>query len=305
MNTNLHAAKRAKNDEFYTRIEDINKELSHYRNHFKGKAVFLNCDDPEWSNFWKFFELNFEFLGLKKLISTHFERDKPSYKLEISGDVNGDGKVNELDIIKTPLEQNGDFRSPECEALLEEADIVVTNPPFSLFREYIDLLVKHNKKFLVIGSQNAITYKETFPLIQTNKLWLGVTAPKVFTQPDGTEKKFGNICWFTNLKHKKRNEEIILVREYAQEEYPEYDNYYAINVDRTKDVPADYMGPVGVPITFLNVHNPSQFEILDANDFRKPHFTKVKPHGLIKDADGAVNGKTKYARILVRRKAKQ
>lgn len=313
---NLHKARSAKNDEFYTRIEDIEGELRHYRKHFKNKVVFLNCDDPEWSNFWKFFELNFEFLGLKKLISTHFERDKPSYKLEISGDVNGDGKVNGLDMIKTPLEQNGDFRSPECIELLKEADVVVTNPPFSLFREYVSLLVEHKKKFLIVGNNNAITYKEIFPLIQANKLWLGVNSNKTmeFRLPDSYQKwsrvdedgnKYGRvpaISWFTNLKHRKRNEELILVREYTQEEYPEYDNYHAINVDRTKDVPADYMGPVGVPITFLNVHNPSQFEILDANDFRKPHFTKVKPHGLIKDADGAVNGKTKYARILIRRK---
>lgn len=282
---NLHKAKSAKNDEFYTRIEDINNELKYYRSHFKSKTVLLNCDDPEWSNFWRFFALNFEFLGLKKLISTHFEAGKPSYKLEIVGDSNGDGKVNELDTIKTPLKQNGDFRSDECVALLDEADIVVTNPPFSLFREYVTLLVEHKKKFLIIGSQNAVEYREIFPLIQDNKLWLGATSPKVFIQPDGTEKKFGNIGWFTNLKHKKRNEKLILVREYEEEAYPKYDNCDAIEVSKTKDIPLDYEGVMGVPISFLNKYNPDQFSIVGSLNVPR------------------IEGKAKYKRFLIKHKS--
>ena len=179
-NKNLHKANKAKNDEFYTQLSDIEKELKHYKEHFKDKIVFCNCDDPQESNFWQYFSLNFEYLGLKKLISTHYETDKPSYKLEIVKDISGDGKVNGLDTVRTPLKQNGDFLSPECVEILKEADIVVTNPPFSLFKEYVAQLVEYDKKFLVIGNKNAITYKEIFKLIRENLIWLGYNSPNRF-----------------------------------------------------------------------------------------------------------------------------
>jgi hypothetical protein len=304
---NLHSAKKAKMDEFYTQISDIEKELQHYIPHFKDKIVFCNCDDPEWSNFWKYFELNFSRFGLKKLISTHFETDKPSYRLELKraedgGDINNDNKINHLDIIRTPLKQNGDFRSQECIDILLEADIVVTNPPFSLFREYIAQLIEYEKKFLTIGNMNAITYKDTFGLIKDNKVWLGITAPKEFIKTDKTTQKFGNICWYTNLKHKKRNEELILYKEYNEKEYPKYDNYDAINVDKVKEIPVNYQGVMGVPITFLDHYNPKQFGMLDANDFIIGNKAPIKKYGLIKDKDGAINGKAVYARILIRKK---
>lgn len=261
-NSNLHKAKTEKNDEFYTQLSDIEKELKHYKEHFKGKVIFCNCDDPEWSNFWKYFELNFDFLGLKKLVSTHFEKDKGSYKLEIIGDINGDGKVTNKDIIRTPLKQNGDFRSDESIEILKECDIVVTNPPFSLFRDFISLLAEYDKKFIVVGSMNAITYKECFKLIKENRMWLGMNYIKEFVKPDGTTQKFGNINWFTNLEHEKRNEELILYRNYNETDYPKYDNYNAINVDKTKDIPCDYFGAIGVPISFLDKYNPKQFEVI-------------------------------------------
>jgi len=257
----MHKAKKEKNDEFYTQLTDIEKEMKHYKEHFKGKVVFCNCDDPEWSNFWKYFELNFTHLGLKKLVATHFKQNEPSYKLEIIGDEKGDGVVNHLDIIKTPLQQNGDFRSPEAIAILEEADIVVTNPPFSLFREYIAQLIEYDKKFLVIGNMNAIITKEIFKLIKDNKLWLGNEMVKAFMQPDKTIKSFGNICWFTNLHHKKRNEFIDCWKTYTPTEYPKWDNYNVIEVNKVKDIPNTNL-IFGVPITFITKYNPNQFEIL-------------------------------------------
>jgi hypothetical protein len=255
-NSNLSAAKRAKNDEFYTQLTDIEKELRHYRGHFKGKTVLCNCDDPFESNFFKFFVLNFKRLGLKKLIATCYEgsavaeyRDgkaKP-YKAVVTTvhDTTGDGGVDMEDVRNlfelgenelAELDGNGDFRSEECLALLDEADIVVTNPPFSLFREYVAALMEHKKKFIVIGSQNAITYKEFFPLLKDDKVWLGSTHPKEFIQRNGTVKKFGNICWYTNLDIKKRHEELILVKKYAghEDEYPKYDNYDAIEVSKVR-----------------------------------------------------------------------
>ena len=278
-NTNMHAAKKEKNDEFYTSFEDINNEVKNYKQHFQGKVVFLNCDDPEWSQFWKYFEINFTHLGLKKLVATHFERDKPSYKLEIIGDTNGDGKVNDLDIIKTPLKQNGDFRSDEAIAILQEADIVVTNPPFSLFREYIAQLMEYDKKFLVIGNNNAVTYAAIFRAIKEGRLWLGTTSNKTmrfmldkayqkWDYMDDFGNKFGNvpaISWFTNLPHKKRNEDLFLYREYNETDYPKYDNYDAIEVSKVANIPCDYYGAMGVPITFLGKYNPEQFEILDVH----------------------------------------
>lgn len=264
-NKSLHAAKDAKNDEFYTRIEDINEEMNHYEDKFRDKIVFCNCDDPKWSNFWKYFHLNFEYLGLRKLITTHYEDGEvQTYKIEYEG---GNDEDFEEGVI-TPLTQNGDFRSPECLALLDEADIVVTNPPFSLFREYVNILMEHNKQFLIIGNMNALHYVEIFPLIMANKLWLGITSPKEFYQPDGTIKKFGNILWFTTLDHAKRHRNIDTTYLYSKrkelypELYPKFDNFDAINVNKLTEIPMDYEGIMGVPDTFLKVFNPEQYEIL-------------------------------------------
>lgn len=306
-NGSLHAAKREKNDEFFTQLTDIEKELRHYKRQLQGKVVFCNCDDPEWSNFWKYFTLNFEHLGLAKVVSTHYARGSSSYKLEYFGA----GK----DIVTTPLEGDGDFRSPECVEILKEADLVVTNPPFSLFREYVTQLMEHDKRFLIIGSNNAITYKETFKFIKENRLWLGTTAPKDFAQPDGTIKKFGNIGWFTNLEHKKRNEELVLFRTYAGNEgqYPKYDNYDAIEVSKVSDIPCDYEGAMGVPITFLDKFNPGQFQVIGlANDKRVIDDAFVQGAETYLDEQHkkfvgmvlAENGKLRatYARIIIKRK---
>jgi len=276
LNKFLQKANAAKKDEFYTQLSDIEKELGNYKSYLQDKIVFCNCDDPEESNFWNYFALNFEFLGLKKLVSTHFEYEKPSYKLEIVKDINGDGKINKLDTIKTPLKENGDFRSPECIEILKEADIVVTNPPFSLFRHYVTQLMEYDKKFIIIGNQNAITYKEIFELIKENKLWLGVDngGTKWFEVPDHYDittesrkkiengKKFfsmGSIMWFTNLEHKKRHEDLTIYKTYYESEYPKYDNYDAINVNKVSDIPVDYAGGMGVPITFLDKYNPDAY----------------------------------------------
>lgn len=247
-NTFLRKANSAKKDEFYTQLSYIEKELGHYEDYFKGKTIFCNCDDPEESHFWKYFEMNFEHLGIKKLVSTHFEDEKSSYKLEITGDRNHDGKINNLDIIKTSLKQNGDFRSPECIEILQEADIVVTNPPFSLFREYVAQLFEYNKKFIIIGNLNAITYKEIFKLIKENKIWPGSTLDGRniwFRIPDSYEKyhkiengtKYAFVAstiWFTNLDYKKRHEDLILYKTYNETDYPRYDNYDAINMIKQK-----------------------------------------------------------------------
>jgi hypothetical protein len=313
-NKNLSSAKKAKNDEFYTQLSDIENELQHYKDHFKGKVIYCNCDDPEESNFWKYFELNFEFLGLKKLIATHFHTDRQTYKLEIIGDINGDGKVNKADIIKTVLSGNGDFRSPECVELLKECDIVVTNPPFSLFREFIDLMFEYNKKFIVLGNNNAITYKEVFKHIKENRLWLGVNSNKTmefrlhsdyekWNRIDEEGNKYGNvpaISWFTNLEHSVRNQLLEPKSLYQGNElkYPKYDNYDAIEVSRVKEIPMDYDGVMGVPITFLSKYNPNEFEILDANDFRIGE--KIKDL----TARPFINGKEVYRRILIKHKTK-
>lgn len=320
-NSNLGAAKRAKNDEFYTQLTDIEKELRHYRKHFKDKTVLCNCDDPFESNFFKFFVLNFKRLGLKKLIATCYEgsavaeyRDgkaKP-YKAVVTTvhDTTGDGGVDMEDVRNlfelgenelVELEGNGDFRSEECLALLDEADIVVTNPPFSLFRKYVAVLMEHEKKFIVIGSQNAITYKEIFPLLKDDDVWLGSTHPKEFIQRDGTVKKFGNICWFTNLDIKKRHEELILVKKYAghEDEYPTYDNYDAIEVSKVADIPFDYDGVMGVPITFLNKYSPDQFEIIGiSGDLANP----LLIDGKRKTGRFYINGRRLYDRIAIRNK---
>ena len=236
-NENLHKAKEAKNDEFYTQLNDVSEELRHYKEHFKDKIIFCNCDDPTWSAFWRYFHLNFEHLGLKKLISTHYDREKPTYKMEYTG-----GNDNDIEAgVKTPLEGNGDFRNQECIDLLKEADIVVTNPPFSIAREdFIPQLFEYKKKFLIIGDLNWVTYKIIFPLLKNNEMWMGYSAVKEFLQPDGTIRKFGNKLWFTNLDIKKRHEKLILWKNYTSAEFPRYDNYDAINVDKVSNIPCDY-----------------------------------------------------------------
>ena len=278
----LFRSKNEKNDEFYTQLTDVAAELRHYKEYFCGKTVFCNCDDPTWSAFWKYFHLNFEKLGLRKLVSTHYDRAEPTYKMEYEG---GDDDNIEAGVI-TPLEGNGDFRNQECLDLLDESDIVVTNPPFSLFREYVKILMDHGKKFLIIGNMNAITYKEVFPLIKDNQIWLGnrgFSKDMYFDVPEERKawllanKKEGSAykiidgvvmgrlasaCWFTNLDHTKRHEKLVLWKGYKPEEYPKYDNYDAVNVDKVKDIPIDYDGVMGVPITFLDKYNPEQFEIV-------------------------------------------
>lgn len=274
-NKNLAKAKDQKNDEFYTQLTDIEKELKHYKEHFRDKIIFCNCDDPEYSNFWKYFQLNFSQLGLKKLVSTHYETDKPTYKLEY------DGK----EIVKSSLSQNGDFRSPECIDILKSCDIVVTNPPFSLFRDFMAQLVEYQKKFIIIGNLNAIHYKEIFPLIQDNMLWFGVTSfnggaayfvgskdlydPKKMSNPkhayikdDKLYWRVNGVRWFTNLDNKKRHEDMILFKKYSPEEYPTYENYDAIDVGKVTEIPMDYDGKMGVPDSFLQSYNPEQFEIV-------------------------------------------
>lgn len=305
-NTSLSAAKRAKNDEFYTQLTDIEKELRHYKDHFRGKVVFCNCDDPEESFFWKFFEAKFDVFGLKKLISTHYGRSKPSYKLEYDGRRSPEGKPI---VRQISLDGDGDFRSEECIAILHEADIVVTNPPFSLFREYLSQLVEHGKQFLVLGNNNSVTYKDVFKLIQSNQLWLGYGVNKTmeFRLSDGYARwsrvdeaghKYGKvpaISWFTNLPHHKRNEELILFRMHAGNEhlYPKYDNYDAIEVSKVADIPLDYEGAMGVPITFLDKYNPSQFEIIGLDRYVEGNAYPNKRM--------FIAGKEIYARILIRK----
>lgn len=308
-NTSLNRASQAKEDEFYTQLEDIENELRHYRHHFKDKVVFLNCDDPETSNFWRYFQLNFDFLGLKKLISTHFDPEKPTYKLELS---HGDKEP-----VKTPLTQNGDFRSPECIEILKQSDIICTNPPFSLFREYIAQLFEYNKKFLVIGSQNNATYKDIFPLIQNNELWLGYkSGDMAFRVPDYYEprktrywvdetgqkwRSMGNITWYTNLSHNKRNEELLLVKYYNETDYPQYSNYDSIEVGRVADIPKNYYGKMGVPVTFLSSYNPNQFEIIGySGTLAQPIYIDGKK----KSGRFYIGTRRLYERLVIKRKEK-
>lgn len=302
-NKYLHKANKAKEDEFYTQLTDIEKEMRYYKQFFKGKTIFCNCDDPDYSNFWKYFQLNFYDLGLKKLISTHYETEIPSYKLEIVAREE-DRQVGIPDYVKTPLNQNGDFRSPECIEILKEADIVITNPPFSLFRQYVEQLIEYNKHFIIIGNQNAITYKEIFKLLQDNKMWLGYNNGEMefvvpsYYEPKATRyreengikyRSMGNTCWFTNLDVAKRHENIILYKSYNESEYPTYDNYDAIECSRVSNIPIDYNGVIGVPITFMYSYNPEQFEIVK---FRKGN----------DDKDLSINGKCPYFRILIRKR---
>ena len=281
-NANLNKAKKAKNDEFYTRYEDIEVEVTEYKEQFQDKIVYLPCDSLK-SEFWSFFINNFESFGLKKLIATHYEKDGQSYKVWTN-----DGN----NIIQEDLIGDGDFRSPECIEILKECDIVCTNPPFSLFREFVDTIMSHNKLCLIIGNQNAFVCKEIFPLMMNNKLCTGYNMVKEFNQPDGSIKKFGNICWFTNMKVNKCNEEIVLTKTYNPIDYPKYDNYDAIEVGRVANIPKDYDGVMGVPITFLFKYNPDQFEILGNSRY----------HDGISNDINFINGKKKYMRILIRRK---
>jgi hypothetical protein len=297
---NLHNAKKQKNDEFYTQLTDIENELKHYKEHFKDKVVYCNCDDPIESNFFKYFSLNFEHLGLKKLISTGYKENGKGVVSVYEGDKNGNRMPDLEEIEIKELQGNGDFRSQECLEFLKQADIVVTNPPFSLFRDYVATLIEYGKQFLIIGSQNAITYKEIFPLIKENKLWLGVNSVKEFIQPNGEIKKFGNICWFTNLIHKKRNYPLDLYMKYSNDYYPKYDNYDAIEVSKTCEIPMDYEGVMGVPITFLDKFNPEQFEIVGWS--RHNDMNMDGGYWLGGKNDATINGKDVYRRILIKHK---
>ena len=309
-NANLHEAKKQKNDEFYTRYEDIENEIMKYRRSFKGKVVYLPCDDPaeKKSEFWTFFVDNFDAFGLKKLIATHYDEDGKAYKIWIDGDTTGDGYIDDSDALQEDLQGNGDFRSSECIDILNECDIVCTNPPFSMFREFVDWIFTAKKQFLIIGNNNAIAYKEIFPLIKDNQMWVGYTANKtcIFRVGEGyafderitKQINDGNyygkvpaITWFTNLPNTKRNEEMVLTASYYAnpDAYPHYDNYDGINVNRLTQIPKDYEGAMGVPITIIDYYNPEQFEIIK---FRKGDDGK----------DLRINGKELYTRILIRRK---
>ena len=327
-------------------MDDISNELKHYREHFRGKVVFCNCDDPYESNFFKYLALKFNSLGLKKLIATCYdgspvmgnelllkfdmpecEPKKIAYKVEITqvDDYNGDGAVNLSDVayllqndknVLSRLQGNGDFRSPECVELLKQADIVCTNPPFSLFREYVAQLMKYEKKFLIIGNQNALTYREIFTHIKNNEMWIGYKFGDMsFMVPDYFEpratrywqdrmgqkwRSLGNVCWFTNLDIKKRHEKIDLFKVYKTEEYSRFDYYNAINIDKVVDIPCDYDECMGVPVTFLDKYNPEQFEIIDAiGRYSMIDGPTPKTQGKYLTK---VDGKPKYARIIIRRK---
>lgn len=298
-NTNLHKAKVIKNDEFYTQLDDIAKEVKNYKKRFSGKSVFCNCNDKPSNNFFKYFLTQFDVIGLTKLVAIEYVEGGHGIKYTVENDLNGDGIIDESDIVVEELNGDGGFGTDESIEELKKCDIVCTNPPFSVFREFIALLMKYGKKFLVIGSKNAITYKEFFPLLKENKVWIGTGNVQNFMQPDGTIKKFGNIGWFTNIPHAKRAEPLPLTATYyddknRREEYPKYDNYDAIEVSKVVNIPKDYEGVMGVPITFLDKYCPEQFEILKCTAYSD------NTH------DGAgsmyIQGNKKYARILIKRK---
>lgn len=325
-NKNLQAAKAAKKDEFYTQLTDIEKELRHYKEHFQGKTVLCNCDDPRVSNFYKYFSMKFEQLGLKRLICTCYKNQEVDLfsthtcEQAVYIDYTG-GDENIL-----PLKGDGDFRSQECIELLKQADIVVTNPPFSLFREYVAQLMKYEKKFLIIGNMNAIKYNLIFPYIMNNQIWLGhgfqagnayfsipddqiINYASGVYNPDTKLVKFRNCAWFTNLDHDKRHEPIILYKKYNATDYPKYDNLDAIEVSKTDEIPEDYFETMGVPITFIDKYCPEQFEILGVYDDKRENldcFVKGTPtyldEGHKSYVGPIVNGKAKYTRILIRRK---
>ena len=324
-NRNLQAARRAKKDEFYTQLSDIENELRHYKPHFKGKVVYCNCDDPRVSNFFKYFSLNFEYLGLKKLITTCYknqERDlfsrhdsEKAVYLEYEGDRDGNRRPDPHEIAVKNLNGDGDFRSAECIELLKQVDIVCTNPPFSLFRKYVAQLMEYEKKFLIIGHQNAITYKEIFPLIKGSKIWLGFGfkggaghfISRYEDYATASDRKEGmirvsGVHWFTNLDHKKRHEELILYKKYSPEEYPKYDNYDAIEVGRTKDIPEDWSGAMGVPITFLDKYNPEQFEIMGATESEGKGFSYGLWNPESRVAQATIGGRKVYKRLFICRK---
>jgi hypothetical protein len=330
LNKSLGAARNSKQDEFYTQLPDIERELKHFKKYFKNKVVLCNCDDPRVSNFFHYFSYNFEQLGLKKLITVCYknqERDlfskhdsEKAIYLEYTGDKEGNKVPDPAEIGIKLLNGDGDFRSKECIELLQQADIVVTNPPFSLFREYVEQLVEYRKHFVIIGSLSALTYKETFKLIRDDQLWLGYAfhggnayfatpyakefATGVYNEETGLVK-FRNVTWFTNLEIEKRNEKLLLYKTYYgnEDEYPKYDNYDAINVDKTKDIPGDYEGVMGVPISFLDKHNPKQFEIVGLIA------GNIKGLAGIPSASGKdgpyINGKLRYGRILIRKRLGQ
>lgn len=353
-NRNLTRAKNAKNDEFYTQYADIEREINAYLDYnskvFEGKTILLPCDDPEWSNFTKYFAQNFQKLKLKKLISTSyapnsktsqighqitlFEESAPHYDSKktkshgkifiLEKDITGDGKIDIEDLEWNYLEGDGDFRSEEVCALRDEADIIITNPPFSLFREFLAWIVEVEKEFVIIGNMNAITYKEVFPLIKEDKMWLGngfsggnaffatpterEYASGVYSEETGLVK-FRNVIWLTNLDHGKRHEPLQLMtmednirfnKRLKGQEYQKYDNYKVINVPFTNAIPSDYDGVMGVPISFLDKYSPEQFKIVDANNYRENDSVPYKSHGLIKDKDGTINGKPTYVRILIK-----
>lgn len=287
-NQNLLTAKNKKNDEFYTRLEDIQKELDNYKEYFKNKTIYCNCDDIYSSNFYKYFKDNFNKLGIKKIIATNLSLDNTAYKTEFD---------NNSKESRTMLRGNGDFRSEECIKLLQESDIIITNPPFSLFREYIAQLIKYNKDFLIIGNMNAATYKEIFPLFKNNQVQFGYTSPKIFITPDRTEKKFGNILWYTNLDSGKRHCRIPLKEKYYGNEgkYPKYDNYDAIEVSKVVNIPCDYYGLMGVPVTFLSKYCPEQFKLIG-------HDNDLTGDGGAGISDGQFicNGKNVYKRVLIK-----
>ncbi len=307
---NLRTAKIRKSDEFYTQLSDIENELKHYKSHFRNKVVYCNCDDPKVSNFFYYFSCNFEELGLRKLISTcyknqnadifswHKEPERSAY-IEYRGDKN-DNRRPDVDEIKVKyLEGDGDFRSRECIELLKTADIVVTNPPFSLFREYIAQLMKYDKKFLIIGNKNALTYKQIFSFIKQNKVWLGITSPKIFDTPNGmTNKIQGLTRWFTNLSHSMQNDELILTKKYTSNEFPHYDNYDAIEVSKVNDIPKNWSGYMGVPVTFMDKFNVNQFELVGMD----MELTK-KVNG--KATRFLLEGKTLYFRYIIKHKKRR
>ena len=322
-NKHLHKANKSKMDEFYTQLSDVEKEVRHYKDHFKDKVVLCNCDDPRVSSFFHYFSHNFEQLELKKLITTCYKNQNPglfsehaserAIYLEYTGDRNGNNVPDPEEIGTKDFKGDGDFRSDECIELLKQADIVVTNPPFSLFREYVAQLMKYEKKFLIVGTWNAITYKEIFKLIKDNKIWLGVNSNRNFSGfivPEhyplhGTEARIdengnriissNNTCWFTNLDIEKRHEDLILYKTYSPKEYPTYDNYDAIEVSKTKDIPMDYAGAMGVPITFLDKYNPEQFEILG-------NLGSYAPDGYSLSSAIFINGSKIFKRILIKNK---
>lgn len=330
LNSNFNTASKTKQDEFYTQLSDIENELKHYKKHFKDKVVYCNCDDPRVSNFFHYFSYNFERLGLKKLITTCYKNQdmnlfsknntEQAIYLEYEGDKNGNFEPDPTEIGIEHLEGNGDFRSKESIDLLKQADIVVTNPPFSLFREYVAQLMEYDKNFLIIGSQNAVTYKDVFQYFKEDKVWLGYkSGDMAFQVPEHYEaretryweddegqkwRSLGNICWFTNLDISKRDENLILYKKYTPQEYPTYDNYKAIEVSKVANIPADYKGVMGVPITFLDKYNPKQFEIIGSDyDVRTGLLPEiVNPEWKGKLDRAYIDGRRFYARLLIKLK---